>query len=70
MKYHPELRTGLSNSALNQGYRVGRNSQDKNAELSPQFKETLCKPLMGSLGTVYDSVRNVTLRSDLPPLLR
>ena len=70
MKNHPDLRAGLSNSALNQGYRVGTGSEGENPELSPRFKETYCKPLLGSLGTVYDSVRNATSRNDLPPLLR
>ena len=70
VKHHPDLRTGLSNSALNQGYRMGSGSEGQDPELSPRFKESYCKPLLGSLGTVYDSVRNVSCRNDLPTLLR
>ena len=70
MHYHPDLRTGLSKSALNQGYRLGARSECSDPELSPRFKDAYCKPMLGSLGTVYDSVRDISSRDDLPPLLR
>ena len=68
--YHHELRNGLTKSALNQGYRVGAGEAPADGELSPSFQNTYCKPLMGTLGTVYDSIRNIGRRDDLPILLR